>query len=268
MKFVSWNVNGLRARLKKDFMPAFTKLNADIFAVQEIKMQAGEAILDLGDYKQFWNYGERKGYSGTAIFSRVEPKNFTCGIDVDEFDSEGRVITLDLDEMFFVNVYVPNSHNLEWLERRMNWEDTFREYLQTLDRQKPVIICGDFNVAHQPIDLKNPQSNHHSAGFSDEERAKFSELLNAGFVDIFRQRNPTLTGAYTWWSYLRKARLNNAGWRIDYFLISERLIERVTSATIESDIFGSDHCPVTLTLEYNFWRICNCNFSIGLAAQT
>jgi len=249
MKFVSWNVNGLRARLKKDFMPAFKTLAADIFAVQEIKMQPADAILDLDGYKQFWNYGERKGYSGTAIFSRIEPKNFTCGIGIDEFDVEGRAITLDFGEYFFVNAYVPNSHNLEWLDRRMNWEDAFRRYLQTLDAQKPVIACGDFNVAHQPIDLKNPASNHHSAGFSDEERAKFTELLNAGFVDIFRRRNPTLTGAYTWWSYLRKARLTNAGWRIDYFLISERLIERIADATIEDKIFGSDHCPVTLTLD-------------------
>ncbi len=249
MKFASWNVNGLRARLKKDFMPAFATLDADIFAVQEIKMQSGEAILDLAGYRQFWNHGERKGYAGTAIFSRTEPQAVTYGIGVDEFDCEGRVITLDFGEYFFVNAYVPNSHNLEWLERRMNWEDAFRAYLQALDRQKPVIVCGDFNVAHQPIDLKNPSTNHHSAGFSDEERAKFSELLNAGFVDIFRRRNPTLTGAYTWWSYLRKARLTNAGWRIDYFLISERLVNRVTAATIESDIFGSDHCPVTLTLD-------------------
>ena len=249
MKFVSWNVNGLRARLKKDFMPAFKKLDADIFAVQEIKMQSGEAILELDGYKQFWNYGERKGYSGTAIFSRIEPKNFTCGIGVDEFDREGRIITLDFEKFFFVNVYVPNSHNLEWLERRMSWEDAFKNYLCGLDAVKPVIACGDFNVAHEPIDLKNPASNHNSAGFSDEERGKFSELLNAGFVDIFRKRNPNLTGAYTWWSYLRKARLTNAGWRIDYFLISERLVDNVLEATIESEILGSDHCPVTLQIK-------------------
>lgn len=249
MKFVSWNVNGLRARLKKDFMPAFKKLYADIFALQEIKMQAGEAIVELNGYRQFWNHGERKGYSGTAIFSRVEPKGFTCGIGVDEFDREGRVITLDLGEIFFVNVYVPNSHNLEWLERRMSWEDSFRNFLRGLDRKKPVIVCGDFNVAHQPIDLKNPASNHQSAGFSDEERGKFTELLDAGFVDIFRRRNPGLTGAYTWWSYLRKARLTNAGWRIDYFLISERLTDKVVDATIENEIFGSDHCPVTLSIQ-------------------
>ena len=248
MKFVSWNVNGLRARLKKDFMPAFNRLDADIFAVQEIKMQRGDALLELKGYRQFWNYGERKGYAGTAIFSRVEPENFTCGIGRDEFDCEGRVITLDLGEIFFVNVYVPNSHDLEWLERRMIWEDAFRKYLTDLDGVKPVVVCGDFNVAHEPIDLKNPASNHHSAGFSDEERAKFSELLDAGFADIFRRRNPTLTGAYTWWSYLRRARLTNAGWRIDYFLTSERLTDKVADVTIESEIFGSDHCPVTLTL--------------------
>lgn len=249
MKFVSWNVNGLRARLKKDFMPAFKLLDADIFAVQEIKMQPADAVIDLEGCKQFWNHGERKGYAGTAAFSRVKVKNFTCGIGVDEFDCEGRVITLDLGEIFFVNVYVPNSHNLEWLERRMAWEDAFRNYLRGLDKKKPVVVCGDFNVAHQPIDLKNPSSNHHSAGFSDEERGKFTELLDAGFVDIFRRRNPDLTGAYTWWSYLRKARLTNAGWRIDYFLISERLADNVVDATIESDILGSDHCPVTLTLK-------------------
>ena len=248
MKFVSWNVNGLRARLKKDFMPAFRKLDADIFAVQEIKMQTGEAILELDGYKQFWNYGERKGYSGTAIFSRIEPQSVKYGIGVEEFDREGRVITLDVGEFYFVNVYVPNSHNLEWLERRMTWEDSFRDYLKSLDAIKPVVVCGDFNVAHEPIDLKNPTQNHHNAGFSDEERGKFSELLSAGFVDIFRKKNPTLTGAYTWWSYLRKARLTNAGWRIDYFLISERLTGNIADATIENDIFGSDHCPVTLTM--------------------
>lgn len=249
MKFVSWNVNGLRARLKKDFMPAFKALNADLFAVQEIKMQPGEAILELNGYKQFWNHAERKGYSGTAIFSRLEPQAVTYGIGVNEFDCEGRVITLDLGEFFFVNVYVPNSHNLEWLTRRLTWEDAFCNYLRGLDKVKPVIVCGDFNVAHEPIDLKNPAANHHSAGFSDEERGKFTELLNAGFVDIFRKLNPTLAGAYTWWSYLRKARLTNAGWRIDYFLTSERLTERVAATTIESDIFGSDHCPITLTLK-------------------
>ena len=246
MKFVSWNVNGLRACLKNNFMASFKTLDADIFAIQEVRMQPGQAILELNGYRQFWNYGTRKGYSGTAIFSRVEPQNFTCGIGVEEFDSEGRVITLEFENFFFVNVYVPNSHNLEWLDRRMSWEDFFREYLKTLDKKKPVIVCGDFNVAHEPIDLKNPSSNHHSAGFSDEERGKFTELLNAGFVDIFRKKNPDLTGAYTWWSYLRKARLTNAGWRIDYFLISERLTDKVVDAKIENEIFGSDHCPITI----------------------
>lgn len=248
MKFVSWNVNGLRACLKKNFMASFGELDADVFAVQEVRMQKSQAILELDGYRQIWNCGQRKGYAGTAIFSRVEPHDVTFGIGVEEFDSEGRVITLDLDEIFFVTAYVPNSHNLEWLGRRMIWEDAFRKYLTTLDAVKPVIVCGDFNVAHEPIDLKNPAANRNSAGFSDDEREKFSALLNAGFVDIFRRRNPNLTGAYTWWSYLGRARNTNAGWRIDYFLTSERLTDRVADATIESEIFGSDHCPVTLTL--------------------
>ena len=249
MKFVSWNVNGIRACLKKNFMASFRELDADVFAVQEVRMQKNQAIIELNGYQQIWNCGERKGYAGTAVFSRVEPKNFSFGIGVEEFDCEGRVITLDLGEIFFVNAYVPNSHNLEWLERRMIWEDAFRKYLTALDEKKPVVVCGDFNVAHEPIDLKNPAANRNSAGFSDEERAKFSELLNAGFADVFRRRNPNLAGAYTWWSYLARARSTNAGWRIDYFLTSERLIERVNDATIESEIFGSDHCPVTLTLD-------------------
>lgn len=248
MKFVSWNVNGLRACLKKNFMASFGELNADVFAVQEVRMQKSQAILELDGYRQIWNCGQRKGYAGTAVFTRVEPHDVTFGIGVEEFDSEGRVITLDLDEIFFVTAYVPNSHNLEWLGRRMIWEDAFRNYLRGLDAIKPVIVCGDFNVAHEPIDLKNPAANRNSAGFSDEEREKFSALLNAGFVDIFRRRNPNLTGAYTWWSYLGRARNTNAGWRIDYFLTSERLTDRVADATIESEIFGSDHCPVTLTL--------------------
>ena len=248
MKFASWNVNGLRACLKNNFMASFKKIDADVFAIQEVRMQQGQAILELNGYQQFWNCGEKKGYAGTAIFSRVEPKGFTCGIGVDEFDKEGRVITLDFGEFFFVNVYVPNSHNLEWLERRMCWEYLFRKYLQGLDAIKPVIVCGDFNVAHQPIDLKNPDANHNSAGFSDYERNRFSVLLSAGFVDIFRRFNPELEGAYTWWSYIGKARANNTGWRIDYFLISERFAEKIIAAEIESDIFGSDHCPITIQL--------------------
>ena len=249
MKFASWNVNGLRACLKKNFMESFHELNADIFAAQEIRMQEGQAIVELDGYEQFWNYGTRKGYAGTAVFSRVTPKNFTLGIGVDEFDDEGRVITLDIGEIFFVNVYVPNSHNLEWLERRLRWEKIFREYLKRLDAEKPVVVCGDLNVAHQPIDLKNPDANHHSAGFSDEERGEFSKLLAAGFVDTFRFLKPDTTGAYTWWNYRsKKSRENNSGWRIDYFLVSERLREKISDATVEQKIFGSDHCPVTLTL--------------------
>ena len=248
MKFVSWNVNGLRACLKKNFMPAFRQLDADIFAVQEVRMQEGQAIVELNGYEQIWNYGLRKGYAGTAVFTRVKPENFTLGIGVDEFDAEGRTITLDLGEIFFVCVYVPNSHNLEWLERRLSWENFFREYLTKLDAVKPVVVCGDFNVAHQPIDLKHPERNHESAGFSDDEREKFSDLLNAGFVDTFRHLYPTTTGAYTWWHYRSKARQNNSGWRIDYFLVSERLREKISAATIESEILGSDHCPVTLSM--------------------
>ena len=248
MKFASWNVNGLRACLKKNFMPAFRQIDADIFAVQEVRMQVGQAIVELDGYEQSWNYGQRKGYAGTAVFARVKPEGFTLGIGVDEFDSEGRTITLDLGETFFVCAYVPNSHNLEWLERRLSWEYHFREYLTKLDKRKPVIVCGDFNVAHQPIDLKYPERNHESAGFSDAERERFSALLNAGFVDTFRFLYPTTTGAYTWWHYRSRARQNNSGWRIDYFLVSERLREKISAATIESQILGSDHCPVTLSM--------------------
>ena len=250
MKFVSWNVNGLRACLKKDFMTSFKKLNADIFAIQETKMQPDQAIIEIEGYKQFWNSAEKKGYSGTLIFSRNDPINATYGINIDEHDHEGRVITLEFENFYFVNVYVPNSRqHLERLDYRMKWDDDFRNYLCELDKRKPVIICGDLNVAHNEIDLKNPSSNHHSNGFTDEERGKFSELLNAGFVDTFRMLYPDKVGAYTWWSYLRKARLNNAGWRIDYFLISERSKNKIVDATIENDIMGSDHCPVTLLIK-------------------
>jgi len=246
MKFVSWNVNGLRACLKKDFMPSFKILDADIFAIQETKMQPEQAIIDINGYKQFWNSAERKGYSGTAIFTRLKPLNVAYGIGIDEHDHEGRVINLEFDDYYFVNVYVPNSRQLERLDYRMKWEDDFKNYLMSLN--KPVIVCGDFNVAHNEIDLKNPSSNHHSAGFTDEERSKFTALLNAGFIDTFRMLYPDRAGAYTWWSYLRKARINNAGWRIDYFLVSESLKDKVIEASIEKDIFGSDHCPVTLTI--------------------
>ena len=248
MKFASWNVNGLRACLKKDFMASYAKLDADIFAIQETKMQEGQAIIDIKECSQYWNSAEKKGYSGTAIFTKIQPRSVTYGIGIDEHDHEGRVITLGFTDFYFVNVYTPNSRNLERLDYRLTWEDAFREYLQKLDLIKPVIICGDLNVAHKEIDLKNPSSNHHSAGFTDEERGKFDELLQAGFTDTFRYLYPEKKAAYTWWSYLRKARLNNAGWRIDYFLVSNRIAEKISAATIESEIYGSDHCPVTLTL--------------------
>lgn len=249
MKFISWNVNGLRACLKKGFMESFLKLNADAFCLQETKMQPDQAILDLTGYKQYWNSAEKKGYSGTAIFTRVEPLDVSYGIGVDEHDHEGRVITLELPELYLVTVYTPNSQNeLARLPYRMEWEDAFREYLCGLDAKKPVVVCGDLNVAHQEIDLKNPKTNHHNAGFSDEERAKFTELLQHGFIDTFRALYPDRTGIYTWWSYLRKARDTNAGWRIDYFLASERLRGAIKDAMIHNEIFGSDHCPVGLEL--------------------
>lgn len=249
MKFISWNVNGLRASLKKGFMESFKKLDADIFCVQETKMQPEQAILDLPGYKQYWNSAERKGYSGTAVFSRINPLNVTYGIGIDEHDHEGRVITLELDDAYLVTVYTPNSkRELERLAYRMEWEDAFRSYLMELDKIKPVIVCGDLNVAHTEIDLKNPKTNHHNAGFTDDERKKFSELLNSGFIDTFRTLYPDKAGIYTWWSYLRKARDNNAGWRIDYFLTSERLKNNITAASIHNEIFGSDHCPVGLEL--------------------
>ncbi|MBQ9614932.1 MAG: exodeoxyribonuclease III [Selenomonadaceae bacterium] len=250
MKFVSWNVNGLRACLKKGFMESFHRLDADIVGLQETKMQPGQAILELNGYRQYWNSAEKKGYSGTAVFSRVEPMAVTYGIGVEEHDHEGRVITLELPEYYFVTVYTPNSkRELERLSYRMEWEDAFRAYLSGLDAKKPVIVCGDLNVAHKEIDLKNPSSNHHNAGFTDEERGKFTELLESGFVDTFRALYPDRTGIYTWWSYLRKARDTNAGWRIDYFVVSERLKERIVDATIHNEIFGSDHCPVGLEVD-------------------
>jgi len=249
MKFISWNVNGLRACLKKGFMESFSQLDADIFALQETKMQPDQAILDLPGYKQYWYSAKRKGYSGTAVFSRLEPLSVTYGMGVEEFDDEGRLITLELPDYYFVTAYVPNSkRELERLSGRMEWEDALRSYLVGLDGQKPVIYCGDLNVAHEEIDLKNPKTNHHNAGFTDEEREKLTELLGAGFVDTFRALYPERAGIYTWWSYLRKARETNAGWRIDYFLVSERLRERIEDATIHNEIYGSDHCPVGLSL--------------------
>ncbi len=250
MRFVSWNVNGLRACLTKGFMESFRDMDADIFCVQETKMQPGQAILDLPGYKQYWNSAEKKGYSGTAVFSRVEPLEVTYGLGIEEHDHEGRVITLELEDCYLVTVYTPNSQKeLARLAYRMEWEAAFKAFLQKLDEKKPVVVCGDLNVAHTDIDLKNPRTNHKNAGFTDEERGKFTELLAAGFTDTFRYIYPDVTGAYTWWSYLRKARANNSGWRIDYFLASNRLQPRIKSATIYNEIFGSDHCPVGLELE-------------------
>lgn len=250
MKCVSWNVNGLRAIVKKNFLEFFNEVDADIFCIQESKLQEGQIELDLPGYYQYFNYAEKKGYSGTAIFTKEEPLNIKLGMGIEEFDHEGRVITLEYPEFYFVTVYTPNAQSeLARLEFRMAWEDTFRAYLVELDQMKPVIVCGDLNVAHQEIDLKNPKTNRGSAGFSDEERAKFTELLESGFVDTYRFFNPEQEGAYTWWSYRFKAREKNAGWRIDYFLISKRLTERIQNATIYHEIMGSDHCPVGIELE-------------------
>lgn len=250
MKFVSWNVNGLRACMQKGFMDVFSELNADFFCLQETKMQPHQLELELPGYEQFWNSAEKKGYSGTAIFARRAPLSVRYGVGVEELDHEGRLITLEYDGFYLVTCYTPNAQDgLKRLEHRMRWEDAFRAYLSGLDAIKPVIICGDLNVAHEEIDLKNPGSNRGNAGFSDEERGKFTQLLQAGFTDTFRFRNPELTGAYSWWSYRFHARQNNTGWRIDYFLVSDRLKERIVSTPIYSDIFGSDHCPVGLELD-------------------
>ncbi len=250
MKCVSWNVNGIRAIVKKNFLEFFNEVDADIFCIQESKLQGGQIELDLPGYYQYFNYAEKKGYSGTAIFTKEEPLSIKLGMGIEEFDHEGRVITLEYPEFYFVTVYTPNAQSeLARLEFRMAWEDAFRAYLVDLDQMKPVVVCGDLNVAHQEIDLKNPKTNRGSAGFSDEERAKFTELLESGFVDTYRFFNPEQEGAYTWWSYRFKAREKNAGWRIDYFLISKRLIERIQNATIYHEIMGSDHCPVGIELE-------------------
>lgn len=250
MKLVSWNVNGLRAIYKKGFEEAFKELNADIFCIQETKMQEGQIELELQGYHQYYNYAERKGYSGTAIFTKKEPINVTYGIGIEEHDKEGRVITLEFDKFYMVNCYTPNSgRELARLEYRMIWEDEFKKYLIKLDKQKPVIICGDLNVAHTEIDLKNPKSNRKNAGFTDEERGKIDNLLNSGFTDTFRKIYPDKEGAYTWWSYMFNARANNAGWRIDYFLVSDRISKNIKDAYIYSEIMGSDHCPVGLEIE-------------------
>ena len=249
MKFVSWNVNGLRACLGKGFLDSFTALDADVFCLQETKMQPGQAQIDLPGYQEFWNSAEKKGYSGTAVFTRVPPLSVSYDIGQDRHTGEGRSITLEFEDFYLVTVYTPNSQDgLKRLDYRMDWEDAFREYLLSLDKVKPVVVCGDLNVAHQEIDLKNPKSNRQNPGFSDQEREKFTRLLSAGFTDTFRYLNPDLEGAYSWWSYRFHARENNAGWRIDYFLVSDRLRERILNARIHSDIVGSDHCPVSLEL--------------------
>lgn len=250
MKMISWNVNGIRACLRNGFMDFFEQVNADIFCIQETKMQEGQVEIHLPGYTQYWNSAERKGYSGTAIFTKIKPLNARYGIGINKHDTEGRVITLEFDKFFLVNVYTPNSQReLARLDYRMEWEVDFKSYVKDLDSQKPVIICGDLNVAHTEIDLKNPKTNRKNAGFTDDEREKLTLLLGEGFTDTFRHFYPDTVGAYTWWSYMFKARQNNAGWRIDYFLTSSRIIDNVKSAHIYSDIFGSDHCPVGIETE-------------------
>ena len=249
MKLISWNVNGLRACVQKGFLDFFQEADADIFCIQESKLQEGQISLDLPGYYQYWNYAQKKGYSATAIFTKQEPLTVTYGIGIPEHDTEGRVITLEFPEFYMVTCYTPNSQNeLARLPYRMQWEDAFRGYLLSLDAKKPVILCGDLNVAHQEIDLKNPKTNRQNAGFTDEERGKMTELLESGFTDTFRHFYPDLENVYSWWSYRFKAREKNAGWRIDYFITSKRLDEKLTDAKIHTDIFGSDHCPVELTL--------------------
>ena len=249
MRFISWNTNGLRACLTKGFLDFFQNIDADFFSLQETKLQPEQISLELPGYHQYWNSAEKKGYSGTAVFTKHEPLNVTYGINIDEHDREGRVITLEMPEFFLVNVYTPNSkEELARLDYRMKWEDDFRAYLLRLNEQKPVILCGDLNVAHTEIDLKNPKTNRRNAGFTDEEREKLSTLLANGFIDSYRYLHPDTTGVYSWWSYRFKAREKNAGWRIDYFLISERLKNNLIRAEILTDIYGSDHCPVLLEL--------------------
>ena len=250
MKLISWNVNGLRAAMGKGFMDTFAQLDADAFCLNETKLQPGQIELDLPGYHQYWNSAEKKGYSGVSVFTRQEPLSVRYGIGVDEFDHEGRVLTLEMPQFYLVSCYTPNSQDgLKRLEYRMRWEDAFLSYLKSLEREKPVVLCGDLNVAHQEIDIKNPKSNRMNAGFTDQEREKMTRLLNAGFVDTFRALHPDETGAYSWWSYRFHARENNAGWRIDYFIVSESLREHVREAAIHPEIFGSDHCPVELVLD-------------------
>ena len=250
MNFISWNVNGLRACMNKGWQAFFDSCQADFFCLQETKLQAGQIELDLPGYHQYWNYAEKKGYSGTATFAKQEPISVRYGVGVPELDTEGRMITLEYPEFFLVTCYTPNAQReLARIDHRLKWDEAFRNYLAELDREKPVIVCGDLNVAHQEIDLKNPKSNRGSAGFSDEERQSFTETLEKGFTDTFRHLNPDAVGCYTWWSYMFKAREKNAGWRIDYFLVSDRVKEKITAAPIYADILGSDHCPVGLELD-------------------
>ena len=249
-KFISWNVNGLRACVQKGFEEVFAAMDADIFCVQETKLQEGQIDFHPAGYYQYWNYAEKKGYSGTAVFTKEEPLAVRYGIGIGEHDHEGRVITLEYPDYYFATVYTPNSkQQLERLDYRMKWEDDFLNYLKKLEQYKPVIFCGDLNVAHEEIDLKNPKTNHHNAGFTDEERGKFTQLVDAGFIDTFRYFNPDQEGIYSWWSYRFKAREKNAGWRIDYFMASESLKGRLQSAAIHTEIFGSDHCPVELVID-------------------
>ena len=249
IKLISWNVNGLRACCDKGFRDTFKQLDADFFCLQETKMQAGQLDLAFDGYTSYWNYADKKGYSGTAIFTRHQPLNVTYGLGIDEHDHEGRVITMEMENFFLVTVYTPNSQDgLKRLDYRMTWEDEFKTYLKGLDDRKPVLVCGDLNVAHKEIDLKNPKTNRMNAGFTDQEREKFQTLLDSGFIDTFRHFYPDQTGIYSWWSYRFKAREKNAGWRIDYFLASARLVGKLAGAKIHTEIFGSDHCPVEVTI--------------------
>ena len=251
MKFISWNVNGLRACVQKGFLDFFNSIDADFFCIQESKLQAGQIDLDLPSYHQYWIYAEKKGYSGTAIFAKNKALSVSYGIGIEEHDKEGRVITLEYDNFYLVTCYTPNSQNeLKRLPYRMQWEDDFREYLKTLDAKKPVVLCGDLNVAHNEIDLKNPKTNRKNAGFSDEERAKMTELLGSGVTDTFRYFYPDAEGIYSWWSYRFKAREKNAGWRIDYFITSKRINDKLKKAAIHTDVLGSDHCPVEVDIEF------------------
>ena len=250
MKLISWNVNGIRACVQKGFLDFFNEVDADIFCIQESKLQEGQINLELEGYHQYWNYAEKKGYSGTAIFTKKEPISVYYGLGIEEHDREGRVITLEFEDFYMITVYTPNSQNgLARLDYRMKWEEDFKNYLNNLEKTKPVIVCGDLNVAHKEIDLKNPTTNRKNAGFTDEEREKFTELLNAGFIDTFRYFYPDTKGIYSWWSYRFNARKNNAGWRIDYFITSESLKDRLESAKIHTEILGSDHCPVELIIK-------------------